>query len=79
MVDLTEFFEDVRKDAMDSGLQLLKTYGIRGMKDELGSKQPIKLANKLIKFFIQYEEYEKCGEIKQLIDDYKKEYKTKRE
>jgi hypothetical protein len=77
MVDLSEFFEDVRKDAMDSGLQLMKTYGIRGMKEELGSKNPVRLANKMINFFIQYEEYEKCGEIKKLIDDYRKECQTK--
>jgi|TARA_R110001592_G_scaffold159830_2_gene391523 hypothetical protein len=72
MVDLTAFFEDVRKDAMNSGLALFKTYGIKGMKEELGSKNPIKLANKMINFFVQYEEYEKCGEIKQIIDEYKK-------
>ena len=77
MVDLSEFFEDVRKDAMDSGLKLMKTYGIRGMKEELGSKNPVRLANKMINFFIQYEEYEKCGEIKKLIDEYKKECQTK--
>ena len=77
MVDLSEFFEDVRKDAMDSGLKLMKTYGIRGMKEELGSKNPVRLANKMINFFIQYEEYEKCGEIKKLIDDYRKECQTK--
>ena len=57
---------------MNSGLALFKTYGIKGMKEELGSKNPIKLANKMINFFVQYEEYEKCGEIKQIIDEYKK-------
>tara|TARA_Y100001963_G_scaffold112999_1_gene156480 strand:- start:18 stop:287 length:270 start_codon:yes stop_codon:yes gene_type:complete len=77
MVDLDEFFEDVKRDAMNSGLELLRTYGIKGMKYEMGSKDPVKLANKLIKFFIQYEEYEKCGEIKNIIDEYKKECQTK--
>jgi hypothetical protein len=76
MVDLTAFFEDVRKDAMNSGLELFKTYGIQGMKEELGSKNPIRLANKMINFFIQYEEYEKCGEIKKMIDEYNKKRKT---
>ena len=32
MVDLTNFFEDVKRDAMNSGYELFKTYGIRGMK-----------------------------------------------
>tara|TARA_B100000287_G_scaffold428423_1_gene479818 strand:- start:667 stop:936 length:270 start_codon:yes stop_codon:yes gene_type:complete len=77
MVDLDEFFEDVKRDAMNSGLELLRTYGIKGMKHEMGSKDPVRLANKLIKFFIQYEEYEKCGEIKNIIDEYKKECQTK--
>jgi len=76
MVDLTAFFEDVRKDAMNSGLELFKSYGILGMKEELGSKNPVRLANKMIKFFIQYEEYEKCGEIKKMIDEYNKKRKT---
>ena len=43
------------------------------MKKELGSKNPIRIANKLIKYFIDYEEYEKCGELKKIIDKYKKE------
>jgi len=77
MVDLDEFFEDVKRDAMNSGLELLRTYGIKGMKHEMGSKDPVRLANKLINFFIQYEEYEKCGEIKNIIDEYKKECQTK--
>ena len=39
MVDLDEFFEDVKRDAMNSGLELLRTYGIKGMKHEMGSTQ----------------------------------------
>jgi len=77
MIDLEDFFEDVQRDAMESGLELFKMYGIKGMKEELGSKQPIKIANKLIKFFVKYEEYEKCAELVKIIDEYKKECQTK--
>ena len=40
MVDLDEFFEDVKRDAMNSGLELLRTYGIKGMKYEGGDQTP---------------------------------------
>jgi len=69
-VDPTKFFKEVRKTAMDSGYELFIKYGIDGMKKELGSKDPVLLANKLMTFFIGYEEYEKCAELKKLIDDY---------
>jgi len=77
MIDLEDFFEDVQRDAMESGLELFKLYGIKGMKEELGSKHPIKIANKLIQFFVKYEEYEKCAELVKIIDKYKKECRTK--
>ncbi len=37
----------------------------------MGSKDPISLANKLIEFFIRYEEYEKCAKLQKMIDEYK--------
>lgn len=67
-----EFFMEIRKTAMDSGYELFIKYGIEGMKKELGSKDPVSLANKLMTFFIEYEEYEKCAELKNLIDKYNK-------
>jgi len=75
MLDLTNFFEDIKKDAMNSGYELFLLYGIKGMKEDLGSRNPIRIANKLINFFIEYEEYEKCAELKKIVDEYKKEYK----
>jgi hypothetical protein len=72
MVDLTDFFDDVQRDAMESGLELFKLYGITGMKEELGSKNPLKIANKLIKYFVKYEEYEKCAELVKIIEEHKK-------
>ena len=60
MIDLENFFEDIQKGAMDSGYELFMTHGISGMQKEMGSKDPISLANKLIQFYIRYEEYEKC-------------------
>jgi len=70
MVDTKDFFKEIRKSAMDSGYDLFLKYGIDGMKKELGSKDPITLANKLMTFFIGYEEYEKCAELKKLIDEH---------
>jgi len=67
-----EFFREIRKTAMDSGYELFMKYGIEGMKKELGSKDPVGLANKLMVFFIGYEEYEKCAELKKLIDEHDK-------
>jgi len=67
-----EFFREIRKTAMDSGYELFMKYGIEGMKKELGSKDPVGLANKLMTFFIGYEEYEKCAELKKLIDEHDK-------
>ena len=52
MGDSKEFFKEVRKTAMDSGYSLFVKYGIDGMREELGSKDPIGLANKLMTFFI---------------------------
>ena len=72
-----EFFREIRKTAMDSGYELFIKYGIKGMKEELGSKDPVGLANKLMTFFIGYEEYEKCAELKKLIEEYDKECQTK--
>tara|TARA_B100000519_G_scaffold202875_1_gene222762 strand:- start:1874 stop:2143 length:270 start_codon:yes stop_codon:yes gene_type:complete len=77
MVDLGNFFEDIQKGAMDSGYELFLTYGIKGMKHEMGSKNPVALANKLIEFFIRYEEYEKCAKLQKMIDEYKKECQIK--
>ena len=70
-VNLYDFFEDIRKTAMNSGYDLIVSNGIRGMKENFGSKNPIKLANKLIKYFIGFEEYEKCAKLKKVIDKYK--------
>ena len=70
MIDLSDFFETVQRDAMESGYELFKLYGITGMKEELGSKNPIKMANKLIKYFIKYEEYEKCAVLVKLIEEF---------
>ena len=77
MIDFNSFFDNIRKDAMDTGYTLLTKHGIKGMKEELGSKNPVKLTNKLINFFIRYEEYEKCAVLKKLIDDYKNNKKKK--
>tara|TARA_R110000744_G_scaffold34774_2_gene80807 strand:+ start:540 stop:800 length:261 start_codon:yes stop_codon:yes gene_type:complete len=71
MIDLSDFFETVQRDAMESGYELFKLYGITGMKEELGSKNPVKMANKLIKYFIKYEEYEKCAVLVKLIEEFK--------
>jgi len=79
MVDFTRFFDNIRKDAMDTGYNLLTKHGIKGMKEELGSKNPVKITKKLINFFIQYEEYEKCAVLKKLIEDYKNNKKEKNE
>jgi len=62
---------------MDSGYELFLTHGIKGMKREMGSKNPIALANKLIEFFIRYEEYEKCAKLQKMIEEYKKECQIK--
>ncbi len=70
LVDLNEFFEDIRKNTMDSGYDLIKKFGLKGMKKELGSKDPIRIAKKLMHYFIKYEEYEKCAVLKKLIDEY---------
>jgi hypothetical protein len=43
----------------------------------MGSKNPIALANKLIEFFIRYEEYEKCAKLQKMIEEYKKECQIK--
>ena len=72
MVDLSNFFEDIQKGAMDSGYELFLTHGILGMKREMGSKDPVSLANKLIEFFIRYEEYEKCAKLQKMIDEHTK-------
>jgi len=77
MINLENFFEDVQRDAMESGYTLFKTYGIKGMKEELGSKHPIKIANKLIEYFVKYEEYEKCAELVNIIKKYEKQCQTK--
>ena len=75
--DLENFFEDIQKGAMDSGYELFMTHGISGMQKEMGSKDPISLANKLIQFYIRYEEYEKCGALQKLIEEHRKECQTK--
>ena len=77
MIDLENFFEDIQKGAMDSGYELFMTHGISGMQKEMGSKDPISLANKLIQFYIRYEEYEKCGALQKLIEEHRKEYYIK--
>jgi|TARA_R110002020_G_scaffold314978_4_gene530151 hypothetical protein len=77
MIDLENFFEDIQKGAMDSGYELFMTHGISGMQKEMGSKDPISLANKLIQFYIRYEEYEKCGALQKLIEEHRKECQTK--
>ncbi len=77
MVNLENFFEDIQRGAMDSGYDLFLTHGIEGMKKEMGSKDPIGLANKLIQFFIKYEEYEKCAELQKLIEEYNTTCQTK--
>ena len=69
-VNLKEFFEDVRKNAMDSGYDLLKANGLDGLKKDFGSKDPVAIANKLMTYFIKYEEYEKCQVLKNLIEEY---------
>ena len=75
-VNSKEFFREIRKTAMDSGYELFMKYGIEGMKKELGSKDPVGLANKLMTFFIGYDEYEKCAELKKLIDEHDKKVKV---
>jgi hypothetical protein len=70
MINLEAFFEDIQKGAMDSGYDLFLTHGIIGMKKEMGSKDPVKLASKLIEFFIRYEEYEKCAKLQKMIDEH---------
>jgi len=77
MLNFDNFFEDIQKGAMDSGYDLFLVHGIKGMKVEMGSKDPISLANKLIDFFIKYEEYEKCAKLVEIINEYEKEQKTK--
>jgi hypothetical protein len=77
MVDLKGFFEDVRRSAVDTGYNLFLTHGIKGMKKEFGSKEPVKIANKLIDYYIKYEEYEKCAKLKKIIDEYDKKCQTK--
>ena len=77
MVDLDNFFNEIQRGAMDSGYELFLTYGIKGMKHEMGSKNPVALANKLIEFFIRYEEYEKCAKLQKMIEEYKKECQIK--
>ena len=79
MEELKDLFEDIRKNAMDSGYDLIVKYGMIGMQKELGSKNPVQLANKLMAYFIKYEEYEKCAKLKALIDEYNKKSKTKKE
>ncbi len=77
VVNLDNFFEDIQRGAMESGYELFLTHGIDGMKREMGSKNPISLAKKLIEYFIAYEEYEKCAELQKIIDGYKKQCQTK--
>ena len=72
MVDLRGFFEDVRRSAVDTGYELFLVHGINGMKKEFGSKEPVKIANKLIDYYIKYEEYEKCAIIKNRMDELNK-------
>jgi hypothetical protein len=79
MENLKDLFEDIRKNAMDSGYDLIVKYGMIGMKKELGSKNPVQLANKLMAYFIKYEEYEKCAKLKGLIDEYNKKSKIKKD
>jgi len=69
-VDLREFFEDIRKNAMDGGYNLIVEHGLIGLKKEYGSKDPVNIANKLMSYFIKYEEYEKCGVLKSKIEEY---------
>jgi len=76
-VDLKEFFEEVRKNAMDSGYDLLKANGLEGLEKDFGSNDPVGLANKLMTYFIKYEEYEKCAVLKKLIEEYNKTCQTK--
>ena len=45
MVDLGNFFEEIQKGAMDSGYELFLTHGIKGMKHEMGSKNPNSWSN----------------------------------
>jgi len=78
LLDLSEFFNGVQKEAMNSGYELFILHGIDGMKTELGSRNPISIGNKLINYFIKYEEYEKCAAIQKIIDDYKLKIKKKK-
>ena len=74
--DLKEFFEDVRKNAMNSGYDLLVLNGLENIKKDFGSKDPVAMANKLMTYFIKYEEYEKCAVLKKLIEEYSKKCQT---
>jgi len=78
LLDLSEFFNGVQKEAMNSGYELFILHGIDGMKNELGSRDPISIGDKLIKYFIRYEEYEKCAEIQTIIDNYKLKMEKKK-
>ena len=69
-VDVKEFFEDIRKNAMDGGYNLIVEHGLTGLKKEYGSKDPVNIAKNLMKYFIKYEEYEKCGVLKKQIKEY---------
>ena len=77
MVDLENFFEDIQRGAMESGYELFLTHGMEGMKKDMGSKNPVSLANKLINYFIAYEEYEKCAKLQKMVDGYVEKCKTK--
>jgi len=68
--EIKEMVDKIRYQALEAGYGLFRTKGILGMLD-LGSRNPIKLAKKMINFYIQYEEYEKCAILQKIIDDYK--------
>lgn len=69
-VDVKEFFEDIRKNAMDGGYNLIVKHGLTGLKKDYGSKDPVNIAKKLMTYFIRYEEYEKCAILKKQIKEY---------
>jgi len=69
-VDLKEFFEDIRKNAMDGGYDLIVEHGLVGLGKDYGSKDPVNIAKNLMAYFIKYEEYEKCAILKKQIKEY---------
>ena len=76
--DMEDIVNKIRYQALEAGYGLFKTKGISGMV-KLGSKNPIKLAKKMIAFYIDYEEYERCAVLQKIIDDYKTKYKAKKD